>query len=628
MRSDMFLTLGANLIWQTLLVALVVGLALKILPRREARTRYRIAMTGLLGTCILLIAPFLPSFIPDLSVGFSPEISTTPSMQVNSATLSGAATPIAPEIAAPNSKQAISIGLILLAFWVIGSLLAIARLVAAAAQGHFWIQRGERLNVPNNALSKPVRIFKSADINAPLVLGLISPAILVPKTFKFDLDSPETLAVLEHEIAHIDRLDLPVNLIQRLVLAALWWCLPLYWVNKQIMIEREKLCDDIAASRVGTGRALARALVSLAESHSQGRTPLLAIGIHPKAGALAERITRLCQDIYKETHMPTISKKLMLTSSLAVPLVLGGLIIAAPRAIAHSPIMSSSPSHSRMDDISSLQYALFKATALNRADEVREILGMGIDPAFHLHGDGTPLILAAKLGNIEIADLLLNHGAQINRMTASDESALINAVKTKHLDMVKFLVERGADVSLGQLSNPRHRPEWRSPLSTAQKHRHTKIAQYLQASGAVADNRKKATARPINGTIVEGRLSSKFGILRKKQGGKKHTGIDIANAEGTPIYAPADGTIIEVSSNYKDNPKWGHVVVLQTAGGIKTIFAHLQDSQVNIGQTVTQGTQIARLGNTGQSTGPHVHIQTRVKGELKDPLTVWPSLAR
>jgi beta-lactamase regulating signal transducer with metallopeptidase domain len=627
MSFDSFIpVIAANLVWQTLLVALVVFIVLKVLPRQEARTRYRIALTALLGTSLLLIAPFLPNYLPEIALGVQP-MPVQEFSPVIADTVSPAAT-IEPTAMYAETSDPFPVGTILLIIWAIGSALAVARLCLAGLQGRRWVQRSKRVDVHAQDLSKPVQIRSSADANAPLVLGLLRPVILVPPTFNLDLSNIESRAVIEHEIAHIERQDLIVNLGQQVILAALWWCAPLYWVNKQIMIEREKLCDDIAARKTGAGHALARALVNLAESHSACRPPLLAIGLHPKAGALAERIQRLCLNIYKETSMPTISKKLMLSTTLAAPLVLAALVLAAPRAIAHSPFMSHSAGHSGMEDISSLQYALLMAASEGRVDEARQLLGMGVDPVFHLQGDGSPLILAAKHGHVEMAQLLVAHGAQVNRMTASDESPLINAVKGGHLRMVEYLVSQGADVSLGQVSNPMNRPEWRSPLSTAQKYRHVEIAQYLQNQGAVADTRKQSPRRIAPGPIVEGKLTSTFGVMRKTSGGEKHKGIDIANAEGTPIYAPADGTITEVTSNYKGKPKWGHVVVLQTPGGVETVFAHLKDSQVSAGDFVRQGTQIARVGNTGQSTGPHVHIQTSKNGELKDPLKVWPTLAR
>ena len=169
----------------------------------------------------------------------------------------------------------------------------------------------------------------------PHGFGLVSASYSCARRFQYKFGQHvQTRAVLEHEIAHITRGDLWVNFAQRLILALLWWCVPLYWLNTQIGIEREKLCDDIAARKTGTGKALARALLDLAELHSRTSPPLLAIGIHPKTSHLADRVRRL----YTGNPMIKLSKKLLLTSSLAVPItLLASLTLITPRAFAHNP---------------------------------------------------------------------------------------------------------------------------------------------------------------------------------------------------------------------------------------------------------------------------------------------------
>ncbi|HFB55265.1 MAG TPA: M23 family metallopeptidase, partial [Hellea balneolensis] len=112
-----------------------------------------------------------------------------------------------------------------------------------------------------------------------------------------------------------------------------------------------------------------------------------------------------------------------------------------------------------------------------------------------------------------------------------------------------------------------------------------------------------------------------------------HRGIDIANEIGTPIYAPADGRItqatdqLEAGAYYgKKAQNYGKVVELETTGGVTTLFAHLRDYDVQVGNMVKAGDVIGYMGNTGSSTGPHVHIETRIDGKLADPKRVWPNL--
>lgn len=95
-----------------------------------------------------------------------------------------------------------------------------------------------------------------------------------------------------------------------------------------------------------------------------------------------------------------------------------------------------------------------------------------------------------------------------------------------------------------------------------------------------------------------------------------HTGMDIAGAPiGTPIYATAAGTVI-VS---QQRPGYGKYIIIDHGGGLQTYYLHCSALYVSAGQKVNQGQTIAALGNTGNSTGPHLHIEFRVNGAVKNP---------
>lgn len=128
------------------------------------------------------------------------------------------------------------------------------------------------------------------------------------------------------------------------------------------------------------------------------------------------------------------------------------------------------------------------------------------------------------------------------------------------------------------------------------------------------------------GEMVTGRLTAPFGQTFDpfRDGSRRvHQGVDIAAPTGTAIRAPADGVIITATDLYDGKPNYGKVVVLDTAGGTRTLFSHLDDYAVEPGQQVSKGQLIAEVGNTGKSTGPHVHIETYVNGVRVDPMTVW-----
>ena len=105
---------------------------------------------------------------------------------------------------------------------------------------------------------------------------------------------------------------------------------------------------------------------------------------------------------------------------------------------------------------------------------------------------------------------------------------------------------------------------------------------------------------------VGGRISGKFGGQRIMNNVPKspHQGMDIAAEEGTKIKASADGEIVLA---YPDLFYSGNVVVIDHGYGLQTIYAHMKDMSVKVGQKVSQGDIIGTVGKTGRATGPHLH---------------------
>lgn len=108
------------------------------------------------------------------------------------------------------------------------------------------------------------------------------------------------------------------------------------------------------------------------------------------------------------------------------------------------------------------------------------------------------------------------------------------------------------------------------------------------------------------------RYSSGFG----SRWGRRHEGIDMALPVGSPVYATADGVVIYAGWQRG----YGNVVRIQHELGIETRYGHLSAIHVTQGQSVSRGTRIADSGNTGRSTGPHLHYEVRVNGAAVDPM--------
>ncbi|MCZ6621032.1 MAG: peptidoglycan DD-metalloendopeptidase family protein, partial [Deltaproteobacteria bacterium] len=114
-----------------------------------------------------------------------------------------------------------------------------------------------------------------------------------------------------------------------------------------------------------------------------------------------------------------------------------------------------------------------------------------------------------------------------------------------------------------------------------------------------------------------GRLSSRFGRRRSPWTGKSqfHSGIDIANRQGTPVYASGDA-VVEFAGRKGSN---GKTIVLKHGQGITTLYGHLSKIYVKKGDRVRKDQKIANLGNTGKSTSSHLHYEVRVNGTPIDP---------
>jgi murein DD-endopeptidase MepM/ murein hydrolase activator NlpD len=111
-----------------------------------------------------------------------------------------------------------------------------------------------------------------------------------------------------------------------------------------------------------------------------------------------------------------------------------------------------------------------------------------------------------------------------------------------------------------------------------------------------------------------GTVSSPFGM--RWGGSDFHPGIDIANDSGTPIRATADGTVVTAGWN---SGGYGNMVDIDHGNGITTRYGHAEQVIVTAGQFVRKGQVIAYMGSTGFSTGPHVHYEIHVNGQLVNP---------
>jgi len=118
---------------------------------------------------------------------------------------------------------------------------------------------------------------------------------------------------------------------------------------------------------------------------------------------------------------------------------------------------------------------------------------------------------------------------------------------------------------------------------------------------------------------VEGLVTSLFGMRTNPvtQEAEFHTGLDIAVPVGTPVLAVRYATVYHVG----DTPVNGKYMRLRCDYGYHIVYAHLSEFKVNVNDRVARGQKVALSGNTGQSTGPHLHYGISRNGQRLDPLT-------
>lgn len=123
---------------------------------------------------------------------------------------------------------------------------------------------------------------------------------------------------------------------------------------------------------------------------------------------------------------------------------------------------------------------------------------------------------------------------------------------------------------------------------------------------------REATLRwPLHGVLY-----SRFGVRQ----GQRHDGIDISAPEGTPVLAAAGGVVVYTGRQ----SGYGAIVIVKHDGGLVTLYAHNSAVLVKEGERVEPGTPIARVGQSGRTTGPHLHFEVRDGTRPRNPLFYLP----
>jgi beta-lactamase regulating signal transducer with metallopeptidase domain len=298
-------------LWQGAAIGAVTALALMALRRGAPTRRYVVACAGLFAIAAVSMVT---------AVGHARALRTTSSHQDVAAqpgfatidTRSRAVIPDTMSHGDPSRQPAPATArrwprerleawsVIAVPLWLVGVLALSSRLVAnwfiverikRAAQwpvSEAWRTRAHTL-ADRLRVTSPFQIVESAVVNVPMVIGWFRPVILLPGAALTGLSPGQLEAVIAHELAHIRRHDYFVNMLQTTVETLLFYHPASWWISRQIRIEREHCCDDVAVELCGDRVLYARALADLDELRSADVT----FGLATTGGPLMRRIQRL-----------------------------------------------------------------------------------------------------------------------------------------------------------------------------------------------------------------------------------------------------------------------------------------------------------------------------------------------
>ena len=187
------------------------------------------------------------------------------------------------------------------------------------------------------------------------------------------------------------------------------------------------------------------------------------------------------------------------------------------------------------------------------------------------------------------------------------------------------------------LSNTKKTREYYlSKLTDEERQLQSKIDEYNLQVAEIEAEIKMLALNSISSDYIGGamlwpvpgytRLTSLYGMRVHPITGayKLHTGIDISAPLGTSFIAAANGIVTKATYN----TAYGNMVIIDHGGGVQTLYAHGDEILVQLGQTVSAGTEVLKVGSTGYSTGPHAHFEIRINGQTVNPLNYLLDLSQ
>ncbi|MDB5346712.1 MAG: hypothetical protein JWP89_5089 [Schlesneria sp.] len=329
------MVLGHSL-WEATAIAMLVGIVLRGLPAKHANLRHLVAVAGLFGVVVsafvtwsilrldrgeqavrdsgdVVAKTFEKTSEPALAATSTPTVVATPAVPLSvTGTPPSKQSPVAAAKSAWfTAERQRSLVPALTIAWAIGAVLMLARGVVGQVTVRKWLAESalestglddlRRLVAELSdrlGLRRVVQIVVSNRLSVPAVVGILSPVILVPSAMLTGIPVEQWRIILAHELVHVRRWDAVVNVAQLIVESLLFFNPAVWWLSRQIRIEREACCDALAVKVCGEPLSVAWALVDVATVATSGRSQFnphgaLAFAEPANEGELTDRVRRL-----------------------------------------------------------------------------------------------------------------------------------------------------------------------------------------------------------------------------------------------------------------------------------------------------------------------------------------------
>jgi murein DD-endopeptidase MepM/ murein hydrolase activator NlpD len=236
---------------------------------------------------------------------------------------------------------------------------------------------------------------------------------------------------------------------------------------------------------------------------------------------------------------------------------------------------------------------------------------------------------AARDAQVTLRDQLSSELAQLRKLHKQQEKSMaqleVKIAETRY----EIAVLRSQSAKLAQSMADMLQQQQDAIIAAAMQSVWTQVQLWSQSNnvGQIAASAGHSTKYRFIWPEPKAVISQGFGpsklVLEPPYGGYPHfhTGIDLVEPFGSQVYAADDGIVALVGSS---SSGYGRYVVIAHSGGLDTLYGHLSTALVKVGQQVDQGQTIGLEGSTGNSTGPHLHFELRIKQQPIDPTPYLP----